>query len=91
MGQVSFTTSDRLSLLQMTLFCLFPFTRGCVSLIAHGWRCLVFLSYLFHFCLVLLGVVVCLVRVGDLVLCESSGTGLCVCVCICVCVCVVCM
>ena len=86
MGQVCFTTSDRLSLLQMTLSCLFPFTRLCLSLIAHGWPCLVFLSYIFHFCLVLLGVVVGLGCVGDIVFGESSGTVLCVCVCVCVCV-----
>ena len=77
-GQVRFTTSDRLSLSQMTLFCLFSFTRQFVSLIAQGWRCLVFSglsSFTFVWCcwvlMCLLLVCVCYPVLG-----ESSGTGL---------------
>ena len=75
MGQVCFTTSDRLSLSQMTLFCLFSFTRQFVSLIAQGWRCLVFhvfrLSLLFGAVGFIVSMCVCYHVLG-----ESSGTGL---------------
>ena len=75
-GQVCFTTSDRLSLFKDDIALPFSFTRPCRSLIAQGCHCLVSQVSLFHFCFSAVGCCCFQYYICDLVLGESSGTGL---------------